>query len=214
MVAGYVRGGRSRRLRPILMAGNGIMLDLRTRTDDQLGSLTVEALSSRASLLADPLSTAAMEWLTCLTAASLPENQSYPALYGALSATLDAIDIAAAARQWAAALARYEMLLLAELGFGLSLDVCTVTGLADDLAFVSPKSGCAVSRSAAAGYEAKLFSLPALLLGRRQDPSLADVIDALAITGHFIARDILVGRARDLLETRMRLTDRLNRAVA
>jgi DNA repair protein RecO (recombination protein O) len=122
--------------------------------------------------------------------------------------------VAPAARLWAAALARYELLLLAELGFGLSLDECVATGTADDLAFVSPKSGGAVGRAAAAGYEARLMPLPPFLRGRDADPSIADVIAGLAITGHFLDRDILDGRNRDLLAVRERLLARLGRAVA
>lgn len=214
MIAGYVRGGRSRRLRPILMAGNAVMVEVRARTEDQLGGMTAELLKSRATLLAEPTASAAIEWVTGLTAISLPEGQPYPALYTALAATLDAMGVAVAARQWAAALARYELLLLAELGFGLHLSTCVVTGTEKDLAFVSPKSGGAVSMSAAEGFETKLFRLPAFLNGADRDPVLADVLDGLTITGHFISRDILDSRSRDLTEARSRLVERLNRAVA
>ena len=214
LVAGYVRGGRSRRLRPILMPGNLVALDLRARTEDQLGGATAELIASRAPLLAEPLAAAAIDWATSLTAATLPENQPYPALYAALSAVLDAIGVASSARQWAAALARYELLLLAELGFGLNLDECVVTGAADDLAFVSPKSGGAVSSAAAAGYEARLLRLPPFLRGADASPAMDDVLAAMAITGHFLERDLLDGRNRDLLMVRERLVDRLNRAVA
>ena len=214
LVAGYVRGGRSTRLRPILMAGNLIALELRARTDEQLASATAELLASRAPLLAEPLAAAAIDWVTSVTATILPENQPYPALYSALSGLLDAIGVASSARQWAAALARYELLLLAELGFGLDLDECVVTGAASDLAFVSPKSGGAVSLAAAAGYEERLLRLPPFLRGADASTSLGDVIDGLAITGHFIDRDLLDGRARDLLAVRARLIDRLGRAVA
>ncbi len=214
LVAGYVRGGRSTRLRPILIPGNLIALELRARTEEQLASATAELLTSRAPLLAEPLPSAAIDWVTSLTAAILPESQPYPALYSALSAVLDAIGLASSARQWAAALARYELLLLAELGFGLDLDECVATGSRRNLAFVSPKSGGAVSVEGAVRYEERLLRLPPFL--RRGDPgsSLADVLDGLAITGHFLDRDLLDGRARDLLEVRARLTDRLNRAVA
>lgn len=214
LVAGYVRGGRSRRVRPILMPGNLVALELRARTEEQLAGATAELLASRAPLLAEPLAAAAIDWLTSVTAAILPESQPYPALYAALTAVLDAIGVAPSARQWAAALARYELLLLAELGFGLNLDECVVTGTADDLAFVSPKSGGAVSVGAAAGYEQKLLRLPPFLRGTDADPSLADVIDGLRITGLFLDRDLLEGRNRDLLAVRARLIDRLNRAVA
>ena len=214
LVAGYVRGGRSTRLRPILIPGNLVALELRARTEDQLAGATAELLESRAPLLAEPLPSAAIDWVTSVTAAILPESQPYPALYSALSAVLDAIGAASSARQWAAALARYELLLLAELGFGLNLDECVVTGSPNDLAFVSPKSGGAVSAGAAAGYEERLLRLPPFLRGVGATPSMEDVLGALAITGHFIDRDLLDGRNRELLAVRERLIDRLGRAVA
>lgn len=214
LVAGYVRGGRSRRLRPILMPGNLVALELRARTEEQLGGATVELLESRAPLLAEPLPAAAIDWITSLTAATLPESQPYPALYTALSAVLQAIGVAPSARQWAAALARYELLLLAELGFGLNLEECVVTGFSTDLAFVSPKSGGAVSIGAASGYEDRLFRLPPFLCGQDASPAMGDVLDSLVITGHFLDRDVLDGRNRDLLTVRERLVDRLGRAVA
>lgn len=214
MIAGYVRGGRSRHLRPILMAGNMIAMDLRARTEDQLASMTAELLISRAPLLAQPLATAAMDWITSLTTTTLPESQPFPVLYEALAATLEAIAVAASARQWAAGLARYELLLLAELGFGLSLEHCVVTGADNGLSYVSPKSGAAVSEAAAAGFEHKLFRFPAFLRGEQRNPPMVDVMDALTLTGHFLDRDLLHGRTRDLGDVRLRLMDRLNRAVA
>lgn len=214
LVAAYVRGGRSRRLRPILMPGNLVALELRARTEEQLAGATAELLTSRAPLLAEALPSAAIDWATSVTAAILPERQPYPALFSALSAVLDAIGAAASARQWAAALARYELLLLAELGFGLNLDDCVATGSSDDLAFVSPKSGGAVSRAAATGHERRLMPLPSFLRGAGPIGSMGDAIDGLTITGHFIDRDLLEGRNRDLLGVRARLIDRLGRAVA
>ncbi|WP_033073314.1 DNA repair protein RecO [Sphingopyxis sp. MWB1] len=214
LVAGYVRGGRSRRLRPILIPGNLIALDLRARTEEQLASATAELLLSRAPLLAEPLHASAVEWSATLTAATLPENQPYPALFDTLGAVLDAVAVAPAARHWGAALARYELLLLAELGFGLALDECVVTGSRDELAFVSPKSGAAVSAGAAAGYERRLLPLPPFLAGAGEAPPMREVIAALAITGHFLERDLFDARNRDLLDVRERLIARLNRAVA
>lgn len=214
LVAGYVRGGRSRRLRPILMPGNLVALELRARTEEQLAGATAELLTSRAPLLAEPLPAAAIDWVTSLTAASLPESQPYPALYAALAAVLDAIAAASSARQWAAALARYELLLLAELGFGLDLDECVVTGSTSNLAFVSPKSGGAVCIEAAIGYEERLLRLPSFLRGGEPPSSMSEVLDGLAITGHFLDRDLIEGRNRDMLGVRARLIDRLNRAVA
>ena len=210
---GYVRGGHARRSRPVLQPGNTIQAEWRARTDEQLAALTAELVHSRAPLHREPLAAAAIEWATALTAAALPEAQPYPALYAGLGGLLDAIEAAPAARGWAGALARYELLLLAELGFGLDLTACVATGELDDLVFVSPRSGGAVSRGAAAGYEERLFALPTFMRGGG-DASGGDIIDALRITGHFLARDILIERRADPLAARARLVDRLKTAVA
>lgn len=119
LVAGYVRGGRSRAHRPVLQPANLILGEWRARTEDQLAGLTVELVHSRAPLYSEPLATAALEWVTALTAVALPESQPYPRLYVALDAMIAAIEAAPAARGWAVALVRYEDLLLAELGYGL-----------------------------------------------------------------------------------------------
>jgi DNA repair protein RecO (recombination protein O) len=116
---GYVRGGRSRRLRPVLVAGNLVQADYRARTDEQLPHLSVELIHSRAFLLSEPLASVGIEWATALTAAALPEGQPYPGLFQGLDGLLTAIEAAPSARGWALALVRYELLLLGELGFGL-----------------------------------------------------------------------------------------------
>ncbi len=210
---GYVRGARSRHLRPVLMAGNVVRGEWRARTEDQLAALTVELVHSRAGLHGEPLAAAAIEWLTALTAAALPEAQPYPRLHDALDGLLRAIEAAPAARNWAGALVRFELLLLAELGFGLDLEACVVTGQTDDLAYVSPRSAAAVSRSAASGYERQLLALPAFLAtgGPADGAALAD---GLALTGHFLARAILTDRRAAPLAARERLVERLKRAVA
>lgn len=117
--AGYVRGGRSRRLRSVLVPGNLIQAEFRARTEEQLAHLTAELAHSRAFLLSEPLAAAGIEWATALTAAALPEGQPYPRLFEGLDGLLAAIEAAPSARGWAVALVRYEMLLLAQLGFGL-----------------------------------------------------------------------------------------------
>ena len=211
--AGYVRGGRSRRIGPILQPANLIRGEWRARSDEQLPALTVELLHSRAALFAAPLPAVAIEWLAALTADALPEAQPFPRLHAALAGVLDAIEAAPAARGWAGSIARYELLLLAELGFGLDLDRCVATGGADDLAFVSPKSGAAVSRAAAMGYESRLFALPAFLR-EGGEAGWDDVLAALDLTGHFLARDVLTERRAEPLVARARLLDRLKRAVA
>ena len=116
---GYVRGGRSRRLRPVLVPGNLVQADFRARTEEQLPHLSVELIHSRAFLLSEPLAAAAIDWATALTAAALPEAQPYPALFQGLDGLLAAVEAAPSARGWALALVRYELLLIAQLGFGL-----------------------------------------------------------------------------------------------
>ena len=213
LLAGYVRGGRSRQHRPVLQPGNIILGDWRARTEDQLPALVAELVHSRAPLFREPLPAAAIDWATALTAAALPEGQPYPPLHSALGGLLDAIEAAPAARGWAVALVRYELLLLALLGFGLDLDQCAATGATEDLAFVSPKSGMAVSTAAAVGYESRLFRLPPFL---RQGGAAEwdDILDGLRLTGHFLDRDLLHGKAAEVLAARARLVDRINRAVA
>jgi DNA repair protein RecO (recombination protein O) len=210
MQPGYVRGGRSRRLRPVLMPGNLVAAEYRARTDEQLAQLSVELTASRAPLFAEPLPAAAIDWVTALTAAALPEAQPYPRLYEALDGLLSAIEAAPSARSWASALARYELLLLSELGFGLDLSECAATGATDDLAFVSPRSGRAVSVEGAGAYRDRLFALPDFLRsGAAAD--WPDILAGLRITRHFLARDILLDRQADLLAARERLLDRLER---
>lgn len=211
LLAGYVRGGRSRRLRPVLVPGNLVEADFRARTAEQLAGLTVELVHSRAGLLAEPLAAAAIDWLTALTATTLAEAQSHPRLYEALEGTLAAIEYAPSARGWAASAVRFELLLMADLGYALDLSACTVTGRLDDLAFVSPKSAAAVSRAAGLPYADRLLPLPAFLVDPGAETGWSDIVDGMRLTGHFLARDLLVDRRADALDARERLVDRIKR---
>ena len=118
LVAGYVAGGRGRRLRPVLIPGNRVAAELSARSDSQLPFLKLELVESRGPWLGEPLAAAAIAWVTTLTAAVLPERNPYPNLYSALSATLDAICHAPSARGWMRAVLGYEALVLRELGYG------------------------------------------------------------------------------------------------
>lgn len=118
LLAGYVRGGRSRTMRPVLMPSNMVVAEFRARTEDQLAGLTVELLHSRAPLMAEPLAAAALDWATALSASALPEGQANPQIFEALEGVLDAIEAAPSARGWARALVLFEALVLARLGFG------------------------------------------------------------------------------------------------
>ena len=211
LVAGYVRGGRSRTLRPILIPSNIVQAEFRARTSEQLASLTVELVHSRAPILSEPLAADAIAWVCALAAASLPEEQPYSDLYYALGGLLDAIEAAPSARSWGAALVRFEYLLLARLGFAPDISQCVVSGSEGDLAFVSPKSHQAVSRGAARGYEAKLLPLPAFLVATAP-ARVADIMDGLQLTGHFLETSLFGGTKRhDIFDARERLVERFRR---
>ncbi|MEO5973568.1 MAG: DNA repair protein RecO [Sphingomicrobium sp.] len=209
--AAYVRGARGRRMRPVLMAGNLVAARLWSRTDAQLPQAEVELTRSRGPLLGEPLPAAAIEWATALTATALPEGQPYPRLYEAIEALLAAIEAAPAASGWGAALVRYELLLLAELGFGLDLATCAVSGTSENLVAVSPRSGRAVGGAAAEPFAGQLLALPRFLREGGQ-AGWSDIADGLELTGHFLIRDVLTDRAAALGDARARLVERLRRA--
>lgn len=211
LIAAYVRGARGKRIRPVTIPGNIVEAQLSARTDTQLPQARLELVHSRAPLLSEPLPAAGIEWATVLTASALPEAHPYPRLHLALEGLLDAIEAAPSASGWGAALVKYELLLLAELGFGLDLDRCAVTGTNDNLVAVSPKSGRAVSAAEAEPYAGRLLALPSFLRSGGQ-PSWQDIDDGLALTGHFLTRDVLGERSRQITETRDRLVERLRRA--
>ena len=211
LVAAYVRGARGRRMRPVLIAGNVVQAQLSARTETQLPQATIELLHSRGPLLSEPLPAAAIDWATVLTATALPEGQPYPRLYQALEGLLDAIEAAPSAVGWGAAMVKYELLLLAELGFGLDLERCAVTGDNDNLVAVSPRSGRAVSAAEAEPYAGKLLPLPPFV----RDGGVAtwvEIMQGLDLTGHFLMRDVVTDRARPVADARARLVERLRRA--
>ena len=208
LVAGYVHGGRSRKLRPVLQAGNGVALRLDARTDSQLASAAVELVSARAALATTAAGLAALQWLTGLTATVLAEAVPHPALYQALDAVVSAIAAGVPALALGEAVVRYEWLLLAELGFAPDVSSCAATGATTDLVFVSPKSSQAVSRGAGLPWAARLLPLPGFLLGDAAADAAA-VIDGFRLTGHFLERDVLPARAKPLLANRQRLVGRL-----
>jgi DNA repair protein RecO (recombination protein O) len=209
--AAYVRGARGKRLRPVLLPGNQVEATLSARTESQLAQGTVELIHSRGPLLQEPLPAAAIDWASALTATALPEGQPYARLYQALDGLLSAIEAAPSASGWGAALVLYELLLLAELGFGLDLKTCAVSGSNNDLVAVSPRSGRSVSAAEAEPYAGKLLPLPRFVIegGRAGWP---EILDGLALTGHFLLRDIITDRSAPVADARSRLVDRLRRA--
>lgn len=191
---GYVHGARSRARRALLHPGNRVWLSLKSRAEGQLPGAAVELVESRALLALEPRPAAMLAWITELTAAALAEAVPHPRLAGALEALLAGLSAGMDGTAARAGLARYELLLLEEEGFGLDLSVCAQGGPAGDLAFVSPRTGRAVSRSRAEGqpWAQRLLPLPAFLLGKGA-ASPADADAGLRLAGHFLARHWLHG---------------------
>lgn len=185
--AGVVRGGAGRRMAPILQPGAQLALEWQARLDAHIGSFRVEPLRDRAGgLLGDPAALAALRSVTALLAFALPERAAHPGLYARSLALLD--DVVAGAPGWPLAYLRWELALLEESGFGLDLSHCAATGATDELAFVSPKTGRAVSRAGAGEWADRLLPLPPVLSGESGAPAPADLADGLRLTGHFLDR--------------------------
>jgi DNA repair protein RecO (recombination protein O) len=185
---GMVRGGRSRKLQPVLQPGNRLEIVWRARLDEHMGTFAVEPLALNAARLFD--SAAAVYGLQTLAAhlRLLPERDPHQGLYEALEVMIDHLADAAAAAEL---VVRFELQVLEELGFGLDLARCAATGTADDLAYVSPKSGRAVSRAAGEPWHDRMLPLPAFLKrgsGLRAGP--ADIDAAFRLTGFFLTRHV------------------------
>jgi DNA repair protein RecO (recombination protein O) len=185
---GMVRGGRSRTMRPVLQAGNRVAATWRARIEDHLGAFVVEPLEARAARFLDRA--AALHGVAALSALLrlLPERDPHEALFEmaeAIAARLDSHDFAAPL------MARFELELLGALGFGLDLGACAATGARDDLAYVSPKSGRAVSRNAGAPWGDRLLPFPRFLQDGATTAPAEDVAEAFRLTGYFLIRDVL-----------------------
>ena len=187
---GLVRGGRSRAQRPVLQAGNAVAAVWRARLEEQLGTYSIEPLDLRAGAIMEaPFRLAGLATITGL-AQQLPEREPHPRLYAAMRVVLEAI---ADDTLWPALLVRWELGLLEELGFGLDLSNCAATGSRDELIYVSPRSGKAVSAAAGAPYSDRLFRLPAFLReGGSATP--ADVVDGLTLMSFFLERHVFKPR--------------------
>lgn len=185
---GLVRGGAGSRLRPVLQPGNAVGVTWRARLDEHLGHFAIEGLRLRAAhAFACAHAAYAITYLAALTRL-LPERDPHPAVHAALETILERVEDGAAL---APAVVRFELLLLAELGFGLDLARCAATGTAEDLAYVSPRSGRAVSRAAGAPWRERLLRLPPFLADAGAAASAADLRDGFVLTGFFLARRVL-----------------------
>lgn len=190
LVAAYVQGGRGRKLRPVLQIGNRVALDLVSRSPQQLAFATVHPLGTNMAMMHGPAALALVDYLASLAAACLPEGEAQPRLFPLFDALFGGAAAGAGVADIGPALVRLELALLAELGIGLDLTRCAATGAATDLAYVSPKSRQAVSRGAGEPWATRLLPLPGFLLGTSEADAAA-IADGLALTGHFLSREVL-----------------------
>lgn len=205
--AGLVRGGRSRAARPVLQPGNRVHATWRARLADHLGNFDIEADRLVAGeLMEDRLALAGLNAACSMACLALPEREPHAAVYRAFSLLLDAFgnpDI------WPALYIRWEAGLLTDLGYGIDLTRCAVTGERDGLSHVSPKSGRAVTSDAAEPYLDKLLKLPGFLSDPARGVEAGDIEAGLMLTGHFLQRRVLWPHDRELPEARQRMMDRL-----
>jgi len=215
--AGLVPGGQSRKARPVLQPGNRVQAQWRARTIDQLGTYTFELSAAQAALWLDSHEIVSLINSVCVvTEASLPERQPMPGVYAGLATLLSLQD----ADLWAPVYIKYEMNLLQALGYGLDLSQCAIGGGVENLAYISPRTGRAVSREAGAPYHDKLFPLPGFLLGIGEWTA-ADIVQGLELTGHFLSRHVfanphsraLIPRDGDLPQARQRLLEFYKKAA-
>jgi DNA repair protein RecO (recombination protein O) len=197
---GLVRGGSGSRMRPVLQPGNTVRVTWRARLDEHLGHYAVEGLRLRAGEFM--IAAHAAYGVTHLAALCrlLPERDPHEQVHDTLAEILDHLTHRALA---AALIARFELQMLTEFGFGLDLDQCAATGATADLIYVSPKSGRAVSRSAGEPWQDRMLRLPAFLRGEfESEPAAGELSDAFALTGFFLERHVLEPRGLPMHDAR------------
>ena len=207
--AAHIAGGASRRVKPLLEAGSNVIIRYRARHTDQLGSATLEGSGGGLDLLDEPLGLLGLQAACAMTQIVLPEREDHAGAYFGLSALLGVL---AMPEIWPAIYVRYEAGLLDALGFGLDLRACAVSGSADDLVYVSPKSARAVSRTAGAPYKDKLLPLPGFLLSGQGGLREGDIAKGLNLTGFFLERHVFHPHNKPLPDIRTRLLDALTGA--
>jgi DNA repair protein RecO (recombination protein O) len=209
---GLVKGGRSRRIRPILQTGNGLKVEWRARLDSQLGVYTVELTEPTAArILDDKIALAGVNAIVALLLV-LPERDPHPRLFSALSGCLAQAGSAA----FPASIARFELTLLDELGFGLDLSKCAATGSTEALIYVSPRSGQAVSHDAGEPYRDKLLPLPAFLLDAAMPglPDGRDIVRGFAMTGYFLNTHVFAENGKAMPKAREEFVRLIERSAA
>jgi DNA repair protein RecO (recombination protein O) len=198
---GLVRGGRSARLQSLLQPGNSLGLVWRARLDEHLGSYAIEPLNLRAGrLISSGLALAGVSYLGALLRL-LPERDPHESLHEALEIIADHLDLAEVAP---ALIARFELQVLAECGFQLDLERCAASGSREELIYVSPKSGRAVSAAAGAPWRDRLLALPAFLRvdNASAAPTAGEIVDAFRLTGFFLERDLFGPRGLPMPDAR------------
>ena len=208
---GRVRGGGGRRAVGLYQPGNLLSVVWRGRLPEHLGNYNCEAMQSFAArVIDDPLRLGALTAACAIIEVALPEREPHQTLYEATLELFKALE----GESWAAHYARWECQCLADLGFGLDLSQCALTGTVDDLAYVSPRSGRAVSRAVGQPYAGKLFALPSFLMSEQSEsvPARA-IVDALEMTGHFLERNVLAASDKPVPQARIQFVDRLRRSV-
>ncbi|MCP4330830.1 MAG: DNA repair protein RecO [Alphaproteobacteria bacterium] len=205
--AGLVRGGAGARGRGMYLPGNKVGAGWRGRLAEHLGSYSCELIAAPAAVLLDePLRLSALTAACAVAETALPEREEHPRLYAAFCTFLDHLD----GGDWLRAFVEWELILLTDLGYGLDLAACAATGSTDDLAYVSPKSGRAVSRQAGAPYRERLLPLPGFLIGQGEPDEVA-VSDGLVLTGYFLESRVYTVLERQIPAARIRFVDRLRR---
>ena len=209
--AGVVRGGTSRKIAPVLQPGAQLDVTWRARLEDHIGSFTVEPLRSRAAAaMGDRLALAGLNAVTALLAFALPEREAHAALF---TQTERLLDLLGQGDLWPLAYLRWEVLLLEEMGYRLDLGACAVTGTTEDLVYVSPKSGRAVSRDAAGDWADRMLPLPDVLRGIGPAPD-NEVAEGFVTTGYFLkahlAQDL---GTKPLPEARARFVEAFTRRL-
>ena len=204
--AGLVRGGASRRVKPTLQPGNSVHVQWRARLEEHLGSFTCELARARAGELMDSRERlAGLNAFTAVLNAAMPEREAHAPVFLGGEILLDAM-VAHDAAHWLPLYVRWEAGLLEALGFGLDLSECAATGAKDDLGYVSPKTGRAVSRHGAGIYANRLFRLPQFLMNSDADePGKEDIAAGLALTGHFLLERVLRPHGKEMPPARLRL---------
>lgn len=211
--AGLMRGGASTRHKGMLQPGNAVRAVWQARLAEQLGSYSLELDESHAAdLFDDPLKLSGLAAACAVADRALPEREPHPAVHAGLQALIHAMRNEALGDLWVAVYVRWELGVLAELGYGLDLTSCAATGTNDELAYVSPRTGRAVSLSAGEPYRDKMLAMPDFLIGRG-DGAMEDLLKGLDLTGHFLEKHLFNTQGEQSPASRTRFRDRVESSV-